>query len=417
MPNKIVLVAGADPLEGIGGHSRYVRAHGRAVRRAGFEPHLFCASSQGGVIETEFGVLHRTRLGGLYQLPRFKFWKHLLVWHLPPVARAVESFILTDGGPRLIHAFGRYGCVGVAVSRALRRRGLHAIPLVSAFDTMAREAQAKVHGLSAAHGFFRRLGFRAELLWTRLILDPLERRGYVGSRLVLVNYECVRRHLVQSYGLRVEIRKIPYSSESAFLDQGGSLDAPDVVRQPRSSGTPVIVSVSRHDPRKGIDVLLHALARLRMTGVQFRACLVGAGPLLAAHRRLATRLGLADVTAIEGFVPDPYPYLRHADVFVLPSLEEGSGSLSLIEALQAGVAVVASNVDGIPEDVVDGESALLVKPGDAAELGAAIGRVLGDPALRQRLAHCGRETFAARFSVDAFANALRETYAELGVTP
>ncbi|MBI3105509.1 MAG: glycosyltransferase family 4 protein, partial [Candidatus Rokubacteria bacterium] len=128
-------------------------------------------------------------------------------------------------------------------------------------------------------------------------------------------------------------------------------------------------------------------------------------------------LGLGAETAIEGFVPDPYPYLQHADVFALPSLEEGSGSLSLLEALQAGVAVVASGVDGIPEDVTDGDSALLVRPGDAGGLAAALERVLADAGLRARLARRARDTFEARFSAGAFAAALGEIYAGLGVRP
>jgi glycosyltransferase involved in cell wall biosynthesis len=70
--------------------------------------------------------------------------------------------------------------------------------------------------------------------------------------------------------------------------------------------------------------------------------------------------------ALPGKLPDPRPYFRHADVFVLPSLEEGSGSVSLIEALEAGVAVVASDIDCIPDEVADGDSVLLFPPADAA---------------------------------------------------
>jgi glycosyltransferase involved in cell wall biosynthesis len=86
----------------------------------------------------------------------------------------------------------------------------------------------------------------------------------------------------------------------------------------------------------------------------------------------------------------------------------------MLEALQAGNAVVASNVDGIPEDVADGESALLVEPGRGDRLGEALARLLGDGGLRQRLARRAREVFADRFSAPAFTEALRATYAELG---
>jgi glycosyltransferase involved in cell wall biosynthesis len=112
---------------------------------------------------------------------------------------------------------------------------------------------------------------------------------------------------------------------------------------------------------------------------------------------------------IEGFVPDIHPYVAHADVFTLPSLEEGSGSLALLEALQAGVAVVTSAVDGILEDV-DSDTALLVPPGNVAALRDALGRVLIDPGLRQRLRTAARETFERRFSAEAFSEALARVY-------
>jgi glycosyltransferase involved in cell wall biosynthesis len=117
--------------------------------------------------------------------------------------------------------------------------------------------------------------------------------------------------------------------------------------------------------------------------------------------------------ALAGWVDDPYPYLQAASVYVLPSLQEGSGSVALLEALQAGVAVVASALDGIPEDVTDGDSALLVPPGGRPELGQALARLLDDPGLRDRLARRARETYEARFGPERLVAALGEVYAEL----
>jgi glycosyltransferase involved in cell wall biosynthesis len=184
------------------------------------------------------------------------------------------------------------------------------------------------------------------------------------------------------------------------------------------SGTaPLVVAVSRHDPRKGVNVLIRALARLRAAGIPFRACLVGGGPLLDRDRHLVTRLGLDSQVSVTGFVPDPRAYLELADVFVLPSLRESSGSVSLIEALHAGLPVVASSCDGIPEDVTDGQSALLVPPGDAEALAAALGRLLGDPALRQTLARGGQAVFVRRFSPGTVVDALQTVYGEFGLVP
>jgi glycosyltransferase involved in cell wall biosynthesis len=132
---------------------------------------------------------------------------------------------------------------------------------------------------------------------------------------------------------------------------------------------------------------------------------------------MARKLGLGSETTIDGKVDEPFLHLRQADLFVLPSLEEGSGSLSMVEAMQCGVAVVATNIDGIPEDVVDEDSALLVPPGDVPELTYALRRVLTDQPLRDRLGRRAREAFERRFSPDTFRKSLMEAYADLGFNP
>ncbi len=413
LSNAVVFISGRDPLESLGGHGTYVRAHARAAIRAGFEPHIFSVSRRSHVLPSDFGVLHRT--ASLFRPLR----QLMIVGHAPLLARSVERFAVEDRSRNvLIHGFGSFSWVGVTVSRRLQSRGIRAISLASAYGIYKREVRAMVLALDPVHGQGQRIRYRLEHLWTKHLVDRYERAGYTGSRLVLVNYDSVRRLLQSEYGLASGCRKIPYTSESAFLHL--DTDRPSAARTQTAplsaTGPPWIVSVSRHDPRKGLEVLLYALARLRTAGIAFRAWLIGAGPILAYNRRLAARLGLEDIVTITGFVPDPYPYLRRADVFVLPSLQEGSGSLSLIEALHAGVPVVATNIDGIPEDVVDGESALLVQPGDAVALAAAIERLLIDPTLRNRLVAGGRATFEGRFSPVIFTEALREVYSDFGFT-
>jgi glycosyltransferase involved in cell wall biosynthesis len=271
--------------------------------------------------------------------------------------------------------------------------------------------------VSAAHGSLTRLGFAAELLLTRLVVVRFERRGYAEADRILVNYDSVRRALIEHYDVGAKVKKVAYTSEAAFLREGGSSRWLTDDTAAEGGEAPLIVTVSRHDPRKGLDVLIAGLARLRAADVSFRASLLGGGALLAAHRRLVERLGLGDVVRVEGFVPHAHRYLEEAHAFVQPSLQEGSGSLSVLEALQAGTPVIASGVDGIPEDVVDGESALLVPPGNPEALAGALRQVLGNLELRRRLARQGHAVFAARFSAEAFAAGLRAAYAELGVKP
>jgi glycosyltransferase involved in cell wall biosynthesis len=410
MTQAVVLVAGADPTKGRGGHGTYVRAHARAAKRAGFEPHIFCRGDRTERVETDLGTVHRiTNVLPLDRLPWFRFRSAHLMWEAPLMVRAVTAFTASLPAPRLVHGFGVQGWVAAAAARRLRHRGLAVFAIVSAYDALIREARAK---LRAVHGPVQRLSFAAELAMTGLVAAQLERRGLAGCEVILVNYESVRRDLSARYGVGAKIRKVTYGPESAFLHDGGTARALAPENHP-SDGPPLILAVSRHDPRKGMDILIAALARLRAAGIPFRGCLVGSGALLAVHRRLVERLRLSDTVRVEGFVPDPFPYLEEADVFVQPSLEEGSGSLSVLEALHAGTPVVASAVDGIPEDVVHGESAYLTKAGDVDALVAALTTMLGDTDLRRRLARGGHAVFQSRFSADAFAAALGEIYTSL----
>ena len=417
----IVYVAGKDPLEERGGHSTYVRAHARAAIRAGFEPHLFCASCNNGQVRTDYGVVHRV-LSPLRFLPQRSgtaFRTHTVVWHAPLIARRVTQFLGARPGPHLVHGFGVWGSAAVDAARRLRREGVAAVPIVSAYTYTAHEVAGRFRGHHRIHGTVSRLQTAIELVWIRCAVVHHERRACRGATLVAINYKSVRSLLEASYGTGITFRKMAYGPETAFDHESPKKAAsvPDAVAALAPSTAPLIVSVSRHDARKGVDVLLRALARLLAAGVRFRACLVGGGPLLAAHRALAKSLGLNGTVSVTGLVPDAYTYLRYADVFALPSLEEGSGSLSLLEALQAGVAAVASAVDGISEDVIDGRSAILVPPGEERALAAALARAVQDRVLRDDLAREGRATFEARFSAAAFSASLSEVYRELGFMP
>ncbi len=412
MGRAIVFVNGNNLAGATGGGSSYMRLHARAALRLGFEPHIFCPAPEDDLLTTDYGTVH------LVASPFRPFGALMSVAHSPLMAASIERFLSTREGPHLIHSF-IWVRAGLIARRRLRRKGVTTITVNGLYTTAESEFQAKSSGASADYNIRQRLRYRAELLWARLVIEREERRVYRGADLLIYNYDSVRRLFQERHGEGALMRKLPYTSETIFLNEDIKerpvAPAELAALQPRDA--PLIVSVSRHDPRKGLDVLLRALARLRAAGARFRACLVSHGPLIHAHRRLAAQLGLNDVTLITGWVPDPFAYLCHADIFVLPSIQEGSGSLALIDALQAGLPIVASGVDGVPEDVTDGDSALLVEPGDESALSGAIERLLADQALRRRLARRARETFDEKFSSDALIGALRSTYAELGFTP
>ncbi|TVQ91812.1 MAG: glycosyltransferase family 1 protein [Chromatiaceae bacterium] len=156
-------------------------------------------------------------------------------------------------------------------------------------------------------------------------------------------------------------------------------------------------------PRKGHAVLLDAAPALLAAEPRLHLVCFGQGPLaaplaarIAADQRLTGRVHLA------GFRQDLPDLLGGLDLLVHPALMEGLG-VALLQAAAAGVPIVASRVGGIPEAVADGETGLLVPPGDATALAAAIQRLLADANLRRRFGQAGsrrvRDLFAPAIMV------------------
>ncbi|MFN8598855.1 MAG: glycosyltransferase family 4 protein [Candidatus Binatia bacterium] len=171
---------------------------------------------------------------------------------------------------------------------------------------------------------------------------------------------------------------------------------------------PVVAIVASLHERKGHAVLLDALARLAADGVAPLCLAAGTGPEGDALQDRAQRLGVAARVRWLGQVADVRSVLAAADVVAMPSLAEGLG-VAAIEAMAASRPVVASAVGGLPELIDDGVQGLLVPPGDAAALAAALRRVLGDAALRARLGDAGRVR-AESFSTVAMARGTASVY-------
>ncbi|HEU5347585.1 MAG TPA: glycosyltransferase family 4 protein [Ktedonobacterales bacterium] len=152
--------------------------------------------------------------------------------------------------------------------------------------------------------------------------------------------------------------------------------------------------------RKGHHYMLRALAfpLLRKYGRSLRLILAGEGPMRERLQQQCTRLGLTEQVVFAGRIPhEEIPaMLSAADIVALPSDDEGM-PLSLLEAMAAGLPVVATRVGAIPEIIEDGEMGLLVRPGSPHALAQAIDELLRDPETARRLSASGREQVLARY--------------------
>jgi glycosyltransferase involved in cell wall biosynthesis len=168
---------------------------------------------------------------------------------------------------------------------------------------------------------------------------------------------------------------------------------------PRARGAwpewPVLVSVARLAPPKDLGLLLEALARPEASSFGLRV--IGDGPGRAALEARVHALGLGDRVELLGERDDVAEQLAAADAFVLPTRWEGL-PYSILEAMAAGLPVVASQVGGIPEEVTDGTTGLLVPRDDAAALAGALAELGRDGARARALGRAGHERARLAFS-------------------
>jgi colanic acid/amylovoran biosynthesis glycosyltransferase len=229
--------------------------------------------------------------------------------------------------------------------------------------------------------------------------DQLLARKLRSAALAVTISEYNVRHLAPWRGARAAPLEIVHCG----------VDLGEIPFQPEGREPRLIASVGRLDPIKGFDVLLPALQALVQGGVDFHCELIGEGEQRAELEAARERLDLEGRLALPGARPQEQvrSLLGRAAIFVMPSVRTPSGNqdgipVALMEAMASGCAVVSTAVSGIPELVRDGETGLLVPPGDPQALADALTRLLLDPALRLRLAT------AARAAVEREFDAARE---------
>ena len=166
-----------------------------------------------------------------------------------------------------------------------------------------------------------------------------------------------------------------------------------------SPGDFLILSVGRLVHPKGHRYLLEAMPGVLKRFPHTVLVIAGDGPLRESLEAEAQTLQIEQSVRFAGSRKDVPRLLRLADCFVMASLSEGL-PVALLEAMWAGLPVIATNAEGIGEVIVDGENGLLVPTADSSALGQAIQRIMSDEALRERLGREGKAQVANKFSID-----------------
>ncbi len=246
-----------------------------------------------------------------------------------------------------------------------------------------------------AHGWAFADGVSRKQLW---IAIPTERLfAPLAKRIITVSEQ--DRRLALRYGIS--------KAERLIVIHNGLSDVAERAI-PGSDGEVRIIMVARFSVPKMQADLIYACAKLDASRVVF----VGDGRYLEPARELAMSLSMNDRVEFLGTRDDVPRVLADSHIFALISNYEGF-PLSILEAMRAGLPVIASDVGGVREAVVDGETGFLIPRGDINTLRDRLQRLVLDPALRERMGRAGRARFEAHFTLDRMLEQTWEVYQQV----
>ncbi len=221
-----------------------------------------------------------------------------------------------------------------------------------------------------------------------------------GRRIIMVS-EAERQD-----GLRARVAPAPH----LVTVHNGMPDIPDDLRSRPGALSPRIVMVGRFEKQKDHESLLRGLARIQH--LAWRLDLVGDGPMRAEAEELAAKLGIANRVTFHGYRNDVEVLLSDAQVFTLITHWEGFPR-SIIEAMRAGLPVVATNVGGNAESVKDGVNGFIVGRRDIAAIGDRMAALLADPQLRERMGEAGRRLYEREFTLHRMMHKTANVWADV----
>jgi glycosyltransferase involved in cell wall biosynthesis len=310
---------------------------------------------------------------------------------------------------------------GEGGARERMRRTLQGLRQFAGLLAKHRRLVLHVHSAPGA-GFWRDCVFMG-LAWMARCPVVLQLHGS-GFERFHDEASALARAAIKEAFTRAAVLVVPTESQRAWIRSINRETRVACVPYPASSGAApaaigerpnLVLFLGKLEQRKGVFDLLEAVAAARASVPDVRVVCAGDGDR-AGVARFAERLGIADAVKFTGWVgpSGKRALLDAAAVFALPSYAE-SMPVSLVEAMAAGVPVIATGVGGIPEAITDGVTGFLVGPGDTSTLTRVLRKVLLDRTLAARVGAAAREAARLRFAPDRAMARLEAVYAEAGL--
>lgn len=306
-------------------------------------------------------------------------------WHMLSASPHPYLYSLAGRRPDIIHA--HFGVEGVYALPLAARLG---VPLVTTF-----------HGFDATLG---PLGLLTNPAWARYAL----KRGVLAKRGTVF--------LAASKFLRDKLLALEFPPDRVLVHYIG-VDTQAILPRHVSQEEPVILHVARLEEVKGTEWLIRAFAKVAPQYPQARLVVIGDGKLRKKLHKLANETGFAARINFLGARPhaEVLTWMQHAAMVVLPSVRTSSGreeglGLVLLEAAASGVPGIGTRVGGVPEGIAEGETGFLVPERDVDSLSIAMGTLLANPPLRQRMGAAARSRVEQHFDIRRQTAYLEDIY-------
>lgn len=356
-----------------------------------------------GVVATELG-LRLAELG--HSVAFVSYSAPLRLSMLPPRVCfhevAIEEYPLLKQFPYTLALASKLA----EVARSHRLRILHvhyAIPFAAAAilaRQIAPELDLKV--VTTLHGT------DITLVGSNDSFRPVTAYCIEHSDAVTAVSHALRAETVRAFGIARTIEVIPNFVDPEHYRNARPAAWPGDRSASSHERVPTLVHISNYRPVKRVMDVVRVFARV-VAAQPARLVLVGDGPDLGPAIDLARELGMLDRIRLIGVVDDVAPYLRGADLLLLPSQTEAFGLVAL-EALASGVPVIASRVGGLPEVVQHGVSGYLFSPGDVEGMARQAVTLLRDRSLAERLGRAGAERVAEQYPPERIVPRFEELY-------
>lgn len=316
-----------------------------------------------------------------------------------------------------------------AVMRAAREAPLYDLPMRGRIDVrpalaLARIARESNVVLLHAHTPRSLIVARLAALMTHIPLiyhvhSPTARdsnrplRNWINNTTERFSLTGVNRLIAVSHTLAEHMEAEGVEPDRIATIPNGVPGRGPLVERPVPRDPWMIGTIALFRPRKGLEILLHALSALRHQGVPARLRAVGGFETRAYQRdieSLTRQLGIAQWIDWVGFTRDVHGQLDQMDLFVLPSLYGEGLPMVVLESMAAGVPVIATRVEGVPEAIRDNVDGLLAEPGNAHDLARAIRTAVECPATWLSLRQQAHRRHAAHFCDRRMAERVAEVY-------